>query len=350
MKAIAALKAKKPAEISCVDIPMPPIGDYECLVRVYACGLCSSTDLKIAHGEHPYNPALTYTYPCILGHEAAGEIVETGRKVRYLKRGQRLISPLTVVPGCGYLMAYGGMTEYSVAADYRAMKEDGVDAPVLRSVAGECDFLTQVIPDDIAYTDAAMILTFKENYSAIKNFEITEGMDILIFGDGAVSMGISLFLRTFKVNSVIVAGHHDDRLERIGGVSKPDLLVNSRTAGIGELLGNRRFDRVIDAAGSIEIIKQGAGLLKPGGRVCLYGTLPKGKSALDLYDIPNNIGIQTLSYPYQEHRVKDEIIAFMRQGLVKAGDFYSHVLPAEQAKEAFRMVEMREAFKVILTF
>jgi threonine dehydrogenase-like Zn-dependent dehydrogenase len=350
MKAIAALEAQKPAKIACVDIPKPPTGDYECLVRVYACGLCSSTDLKIAHGEHPYNPALTYTYPCILGHEAAGEIIETGSKVRYFKKGQRVISPLTVVPDCGYLMAYGGMTEYSVAADYRAMKEDGVDAPILHTAAEECDFWTQVIPDDIDYTDATLILTFKENYSAIKNFGITEGMDILIFGDGAISMGISLFLRTFKVNSVVVAGHHDERLEMIRRVSKPDLLVNSRTADIREVLGDRRFDRVIDAAGSIDIVKEGARLLKQGGKVCLYGTIPKGKSTMDLYDFPNTTGVQILSFPYQEHRVKDEIIAFMRQGLIKVTDFYSHVLPAEEAAEAFRLIETREAFKVILTF
>jgi L-iditol 2-dehydrogenase len=350
MKAVLAMEPAKPAKIACVDIPMPSFGDYECLVRVYACGLCSSTDLKIAHGDHPYNPALTFTYPCVLGHEAAGEIVKAGKKVRYLKTGQRVVSPLTVVPDCGYLMAYGGMTEYSVAADYQAMKEDGISSPILNTAHEAVDFMTRVFPDSIDYMDATIMLTFKENYSALKNFGVKEGMDILIFGDGAISMGLSLFARLFKVNSVTVIGHHDDRLEMINAAAKPDMLLNSHRENIAEILKGRKFNIVIDAAGSIGIVKQGAMMLKPGGKVCVYGTLPKGASMLDLYEIPNNTCVQILSYPYQEHRVHDEILAMIRNGFVNAKNFYTHVMSAEQAAKGFRMVENREAFKVILTF
>jgi threonine dehydrogenase-like Zn-dependent dehydrogenase len=71
---------------------------------------------------------------------------------------------------------------------------------------------------------------------------------------------------------------------------------------------------------------------------------------MDLYDIPNNRGVHILSYPYQEHRTHDEIVDFMRRGFVKASDFYSHILPAEQAAEGVRLIEERKAFKVILNF
>jgi threonine dehydrogenase-like Zn-dependent dehydrogenase len=352
MRAVAVEEAGIPAKIACVDIPMPNITEYECLVRVYACGVCSSTDIKIAHGDHPVNEGFPLIYPLILGHEGAGEIVEVGKKVRNLKTGQRVTCPFlgNSIPNSKYHLGYGGMVEYSKALDYRAAKEDGIDHPVLKMWPEEIDHLTQVFPDDIDFVDAVMILTFKENYSALRNFGIKEGMDILVFGDGSISMGLSLFLRPYNVKSVTVIGHHDERLERINKISKPDRLINSHRKNVTDALNGEKFDIVIDAAGSTEIIKQGAKFLKPGGKVCVYGVLSQGKSTIDLYDIPNNTGVQILSAPYHEFRTHSDIINLIHKGFVKAKDFYSHVLPVEQAAEGIRLIETREAFKVVLTF
>jgi threonine dehydrogenase-like Zn-dependent dehydrogenase len=315
-------------------------------------GLCSSTDLKIIHNNHPVLFGINYVYPLILGHEGVGEIVETGEKVRYLKVGDRVVNPIIGghMPECGYNWAYGHMVEYSVAPDYRAMKEDGIDADYMRNTPEDMDFRCKVFPEDISFEDAAMIITFKENYSALKNFGITEGMDVLIIGDGAVSMGLALFLRAFKAGSVAVAGHHDERLERIRKVSKPDILINTHRQKISDITGNKKFDAAIDAAGSIEIVKEAAHLVKPCGKVCAYGVMKEGQSVFNLYDIPNTVSVQVLGAPYQHFRTHDKIIEMMRNGFVNARDFYTHVLPAEQAAEGVRMVEKREALKVILTF
>jgi threonine dehydrogenase-like Zn-dependent dehydrogenase len=350
MKAIAVLEAGKPAKVACVDIPKPVYGDYECLVHVRASGLCSSTDLKIVHGDHPDNPAFPFIYPVILGHEAVGEIVETGKKVRSFKTGDRVVCPHTRVPECGYRMAYGGMCEYSLASDYRQMKKDGVNPQAIRFWQEEIDFMTKTFPDDISWEDAVMILTFKENYSALRNFGVKEGMDVIIFGDGAVSQGLSHFIRSYKVNSVVTVGHHDDRLDRIGKLVRPDLLINSNREDVRDVLKDRRFDLAIDAAGSLDIVRLGASLLKPGGKVGMYGVLKKGLSTLDLYELPNNVTLHLLPFPYREHRTHDEIIEMMRSGFVRAKDYYSHVLPAEEAAQGISMIEKREAFKVIFTF
>jgi threonine dehydrogenase-like Zn-dependent dehydrogenase len=350
MKAIAVMEAGKPAKVSCVDIPEPVYGDYECLVRVRASGLCSSTDLKIIHGDHPVNPEFPFIYPVILGHEAVGEIVETGKKVRSFKVGDKVVCPQTVIPECGYHIAYGAMAEYSLAYDYREMKKDGVNLQAIRFWPEEIDFMTKTFPEDISWEDAVMILTFKENYSALRNFGVKEGMDVVIFGDGAVSQGLNHFIRAYKVNSVITVGHHDDRLSRIEKLTKPDVIINSNREDVRDILKDRRFDMVIDAAGSPDIVKFGASLLKPGGKLAMYGVLKKGLSNIDLYELPNNVVLHILAYPYQEHRAHDDIIGMMRSGFIKAKDYYSHVLPAEQASHGIDLIEKREAFKVIFTF
>jgi L-iditol 2-dehydrogenase len=366
MKAVIAVKAANPAVIQTVDdAPMPTFDDYSCLVKVKSCGVCSSTDTKLAHGEHPDMPMPPGTpafphaaFPTIIGHESTGEIIELGKKVKYLKLGDRVVSPMGGGPGPGggtppkYSSSYGAMVEYATAMDYRAMKEDGVNHPMMNFFTEEQDFMTKVFPKDIDFVDAAMILTFKENYSALKNFGVKEGMDVCIYGDGSISLGLGIFLKQLNVNSIVTIGHHDQRLERIRQLSNPGLLINSKKDKIQDALGGKKFDIVIDAAGSLDVAREASWFLKPGGasKVCIYGVLPKGKAELDLYQIANNTSVQIQSYPYHEHRTHDDIVAFMQKGIINAKDFYDLVLPCEQAAEAFRKIETREAFKAILTF
>lgn len=351
MKAVAVMDS---GEVKCVDIPKPVYSDYECLVKVWASGICSSTDLKIVHKNHPVLFGINYIYPLILGHEVVGEIVEVGKKVRNLKVGDRVVNPITSshVPECGYHWAYGHLSEFAVAPDYLAMKEDGIDAPYMRTAPDPIDcWRCKVFPKSISFEDAVMIITFKENYSALKNFAVAEGMDVLLLGDGAVSMGVALFLKKiFKAGLVAVAGHHDDRLERIKKISKPDLIINTNRQKIEDVTNGKKFDMVIDVVGSIAVLKEAARHVKPCGKICAYGVMKEGQSGLNLYDVPNTVSLQVLSAPYQHHRTHDEILGFMQSGIVNARDFYSHVLPAEKAAEGVRMLETREALKVILTF
>jgi threonine dehydrogenase-like Zn-dependent dehydrogenase len=367
MKAVIAVKPANPAVIECADdAPMPVIDDYSALVRVKSCGICSSTDTKLAHGEHPDMPrppgapAFPHApFPAILGHESTGEVVELGKKVKYYKPGDRVVNPFGGFgppdpngPPPKYSASYGAMVEYAAAMDYRAMKEDGIFHPMMNFFTEEIDFMTKVFPKDIDFVDAAMILTFKENYSALKNFGVKPGMDILVYGDGSISLGLSIFLKQLNVNSIVTVGHHDQRLERIRNIANPGLLINSKKDKIEDALGDKKFDLVIDAAGSLDAARQASWYLKPGGagKVCIYGVLPKGKSALELYEVANNTSVHIQSYPYHEHRTHDEIVAFMQKGIINAKDFYDCVLPCEQAAEAFRKIETREAFKAILTF
>ena len=346
-----AVLITEPHVVKVMDVPMPVRNEYECLVEVKACGVCSSTDLKLINHDHPENPRNPMRFPAILGHEAVGRIVELGAKVRNFKIGDRVLVPFSNIghiPDDKYDVKYGAMTEYSVAPDIIAMQEDGYDGRAYRNIADPKDFYCQKYPDDISYIDAAMILSFKETYSAVRNYNLKEGMDVLIFGDGSVGMGLAHFVNTYGVNSNIVVGHHDERLARITEIAKPSMTVNSK-AGEMEKIDGMKFDVVVDAVGSTDIVRQGVRLLKPGGKVVVMGVLPKDNTTISLLDIPNYTAVMMHSFPYKEHRTQDEIIGFMRSGFLKAPDYYSHIMPIDDAPEGIRMLESREAFKVILT-
>jgi alcohol dehydrogenase len=74
------------------EVELEPPGEGEVLVRIRAAGLCHS-DLSTVNGDRPR------PMPMVLGHEAAGEVVELGPGVKGLATGDHVI--LVFVPSCG---------------------------------------------------------------------------------------------------------------------------------------------------------------------------------------------------------------------------------------------------------
>ncbi|WP_293796268.1 zinc-dependent alcohol dehydrogenase family protein [uncultured Bosea sp.] len=75
------------------ELDLAPPGRDEVLVRVRAAGLCHS-DLSVIDGNR-LRPV-----PMVLGHEAAGEVVDTGEGVNDLKPDDRVV--MVFVPSCGH--------------------------------------------------------------------------------------------------------------------------------------------------------------------------------------------------------------------------------------------------------
>jgi len=77
------------------ELDLDPPGEGEILVKIRAAGLCHS-DLSTINGDRPR------PMPMVLGHEAAGEVMELGAGVKDLKIGDHVI--LVFVPSCGHCM------------------------------------------------------------------------------------------------------------------------------------------------------------------------------------------------------------------------------------------------------
>jgi L-iditol 2-dehydrogenase len=64
------------------EMPKPDIGESEMLVRVEASGICGSDVMEWYRIDR---------VPLVLGHEIAGTVVETGKRVRSYKPGDRVV-------------------------------------------------------------------------------------------------------------------------------------------------------------------------------------------------------------------------------------------------------------------
>src|ERR1700719_2343934 len=89
-KAAIAVAARKPLEITTVDLEGPKAG--EVLVEIKASGVCH-TDEFTRSGADPEG-----LFPAILGHEGAGIVVDVGPDVTSLRKGDHVIPLYT--PEC----------------------------------------------------------------------------------------------------------------------------------------------------------------------------------------------------------------------------------------------------------
>src|SRR5881394_2933980 len=90
VRAAVATAAGKPLEITTVQLEGPREG--EVMIEIKATGVCHTDEFTLS-GADPEG-----LFPAILGHEGAGVVVDTGRGVTSVKKGDRVIPLYT--PEC----------------------------------------------------------------------------------------------------------------------------------------------------------------------------------------------------------------------------------------------------------
>ena len=323
------------------DVPMPEIGDYECLVKVRACGFCNGTDFHIIRGEMAID---VDKFPILLGHEGAGEIVAVGSKVRNYKVGNRFINPPFRKTTDRYGATWGAMSDYGVVQDQQAMREDGVPESQFQNQFACCQ-----IPDDFDMIDAGVLLTLNECFSAAKNFTV-EGKDVLVYGAGPMGLATMKYMRHLGAKTITVVDSVEERLELARTLSGVDRTINFKTQDKEAILKDELFDRVIDIVGLTSILMEGSQRLRPYGIVGSMGVLRNTDAVLDVTKLKNNTLLQMLNFPYGQYAITDENVKLIRSGFINPKDFYSHVRKPEQIGEVLELVKSKQALKVVLDF
>lgn len=79
---------ERPGRLVIKDVPRPECGENEIVIKVRSASICNSTDHHIFEGTftgyHDY-------YPQIFAHEVCGDVVETGKLVKGLREGERIV-------------------------------------------------------------------------------------------------------------------------------------------------------------------------------------------------------------------------------------------------------------------
>ncbi len=328
------------------DVPMPVIGDYECLCRIEACATCTGTDMMSITGTISW--ATPERFPALIGHESAGTVIKTGRKVRNIKTGDRFLRPAAWYPGeyrNRIFSMMGGYAQYGIVTDTAALLEDHPGT----KLNGYIKF-QQKLPsaEEISSVDATMLVTLKEIYSYITSLQIHSSHTVAVMGGGAVAMSMCFFAKLAGAK-VIAAARREDSLQKCY-MAGADILINTAKEDPATALKNAApsgVDFLLDGAGSAELLITAANALAEGGSICSYASgLDKG---LLLEKItPPGYWKFVRQGPY-ETKVHEHFLTLIRMKVIPFSLFYSHVMPLENIAEGFELIRSKKAHKIVFT-
>ena len=239
-----------------LDVSYPDLKPGWCLVRVKACGICSSDIPRI------YTKG-TYHFPTVPGHEISGIVDRVFDEEHKELIGKRVaIFPLIPCKKCEQCMKHA----YEMCAnyDYIGSRRDGgfaeyVAVPIWNLV---------VLPDDISFIQGAEFEPLAVAIHAIKRTRLTPRDSLAVVGTGMIALSIALYASCImQCESVTVIGRSETKrslVEKIGGVEFLSKEPSSMT-----------FSKVIEAVGSNASISSALSVCAPSGTVTLVGNPEK---------------------------------------------------------------------------
>ncbi len=338
-----ALVVEKPGTLSVRDVAEPPMGEYEARCEMLYGATCTATDLAVIDGRVGWEKL---EYPLILGHESVGRVVEVGSKVRNYRVGD-LVARVYTRETDGLKLAWGGMAEFGLALDWKAMWADGVPRE-------KWDYfrVNQVIPEGIiSPMDATMIITWRENLSWVNRMGVKPGERVIVVGSGGNGMSIAA-CAAVKGASVTVVGNASRREATLSTGIEEFMDYKDKEALTSFIEKNRRgIDCIIDATGKKETLTPYMPTLREGGTAALYGM-----SDFTSYTIGPTGGPKYFrffnSYAgiYDEAETHDEVIDLIRAGKLNASAWidHEHIFTWDNAAEAYEHVRNKKAVKAVI--
>lgn len=337
-----AIEVTSPGIVRVVDRPMPPApGPDEVLVRVKTAGICGS-DIHIYHGKNAFA-----TYPRIVGHEFAGEIVTTGREVKTVQAGDRVAVDPVIACGRCYACRLG-RNNVCQAINVLGVHRDG----------GFCDYITvkasQVhkLPAGLSWEHAALIEPYTIAAQSAAQGRLSANDTVLICGAGPIGL---VLLEAAKIAGARVAVMDivDSRLKRAKALGA-DLTVNPQSGDIVKELmafsGENGASLIFEATGNVRIlelcIKELAAI---AGRIVVLGFGPEPAQVPPIELMRREL--ELIGTRLNLNRFP-EVIGWFEKGLVHPGEIISHVFAVQEVEKAFDLMEKQPAdvCKIVLRF
>jgi len=245
MKAIRFHEHGGPEVLKYEDAPDPKIEANEVLVKVRACAL-NHLDIWLRSGVASWKLAM----PHIVGSDISGEVAETGRLVKRVKPGDRvLLAPGISCGQCemctkGLDSACRGYTLFGVMAD--GGYAEYVKSPEANAIP---------IPGDLSFDEAAAVpLVFVTAWHMlITRARLQPGEDVLVIGAGSGVGSAAIQLAKLMGCRVITVAGSDAKLEKARALGA-DFGINHRTQSIADevkrITARRGVDVIVEHVGA----------------------------------------------------------------------------------------------------
>jgi alcohol dehydrogenase len=362
MGAPAPYAESRPLEVA--ELELDPPGPGELLIDVRAAGLCHS-DLSVIDGSRPR------VMPMVLGHEAAGEVLEVGAGVSRFAPGDRVV--LAFVPSCGCCApcraGRPALCEPGAAANVAGTllcgerRLHGADGGERNHHLGVSAFSERIVVSensavpvdpDLPFETAALfgcaVLT---GVGAVVNSAgVRAGESVAVFGLGGVGLAALLGAVASGAAEIVAVDVVPEKLElaRELGATATVLAGKDVVEAVQEASGGGA-DHVVETVGNERVLADAYAATERGGTTVTVG-LPDPERMLEIPATTLVAEERTLKGSYLGSCVPSRdiprFIALHRAGRLPVERLLSARIGFEELNEAFDSLARGEAVRQVL--
>ena len=362
----APYAVSKPLSIEVVELDEP--GPEELLIKIGAAGLCHS-DLSVINGNRPRQT------PMVLGHEAAGTVVQVGSGIKDLKSGDKVV--MTFQPTCGHclpcaegraalcipgaeangkgVLMSGAIRIHECHGNEVIYHHCGVSAYAEYAVISRNSVVK--VDADLPFAELALFgCAVQTGVGAVINTcKVQPGQSVAIIGLGGVGLAALLGASAAGATQIIAIDLSAEKLkvaEELGATqtflaSDPDVIAKVKEVSRGGV------DHAVELAGAVPALELAYKITRRGGQTVTAGLA----SPTSEFKIPavNLVGDErTVKGSYMGSCVPQRdiprYIALYQAGKLPVNKLLTGVLTLDQINEGFDLLDQGKAIRQVVVF
>ncbi len=372
-RAAVAVAAGKPLEIMEVDLDGPREG--EVLVEIKATGVCHTDDFTLS-GDDPEG-----LFPAILGHEGAGIVVDIGKGVTSLAKGDHVIPLYTPecrqCPSClsrktnlctsirstqGQGLMPDGTSRFSIGKD-RIFHYMGCSTFSNYTVLPEIALakIDRAAPfDKVCYVGCGVTTGVG---AVINTAKVEIGSTAVVFGLGGIGLNVIQGLRMAGASMIIGVDLNNERKawgERFGMthfVNPKEIdgdivphLVNMTKRGADQIGG---ADYTFDCTGNVRVMRQALESAHRGwGQSIVIGVAGAGQeiSTRPFQLVTGRVWKGSAFGGARGRTDVPRIVDWYMAGKIEIDPMITHTMPLERINEAFDLMHSGKSIRSVVVY
>jgi 2-desacetyl-2-hydroxyethyl bacteriochlorophyllide A dehydrogenase len=343
---VRAVTFQAPGEVRVDEVAEPELlAPDDAIVRVEASGICGS-DLHIYHGRVQIEPGF------VIGHEYVGEVVAAGDEVSRVAVGDRVLGTYGTACGACFFCQRGEFHKCDEARVFGHGKTlgslQGAQAELV--LVPHANLTLRPVPeglsDDVALFAGDVMGTA---FHAVDSRPLAEGEVAAILGLGPVGLCAVQAARAAGASAVIAIDSVEVRLRMAEsfGATPIHLTEGDPRGEVKKLTGGRGVDLAVEAVGNPDALDLALRLARKAGTVSVTGVYAE-RTEVHM----GLLWIKALTLTSGHANVikhLDRVLELLSTGELDPAPLVTHHMKLDEAPEAYRIYDQREALKVVLS-
>ncbi len=367
IRAAVAHAAKSPLVIDTVELEGPRAG--EVLVELKATGVCHTDEYTLSGKDSEG------LFPCILGHEGAGVVVDVGAGVKSLKKGDHVIPLYTPeCRECSYCTS--GKTNLCQAirvTQGKGVMPDGtsrfsIGKEKLFHYMGTSTFASHTVLPEIALAKIREDAPFdKVCYigcgvttgigAVINTAKVAPGDNVVVFGLGGIGLNVVQGARMAGANMIVGVDLNPRRKELAEKFGMTHFVNPKEVAGdlVAYLVDLTKggADYSFECIGDVKVMRQALECCHKGwGTSIIVGVAGAGQEiSTRPFQLVTGRNWRGTAFGGARGRTDvPKIVDWYMEGKIQIDPLITHTLPLGEINRAFDLMHAGESIRTVVTF